>query len=121
MNSFEKSLKMLDKFLAETSVEERDSVWAEVKKMGISGPTVSEYFDSVQIENENFNNSFCSIGTLQEASYYQKYFERIRMGRKIKVDHVINVETVASDYRNLLLSETDLKSLTGENTYAMAA
>src|SRR5579885_794678 len=82
MDALQNSLELLKKYLSETSVEERSLVWAEVKNSKISGPSVSDYLDSVQEEMEHFNNAFNSNPLVFQAAQFD--FSRINL-----LDHSI--------------------------------
>ena len=50
-DNIDKSLRLLKQYLAETSINDREKLWAEVKALGIEGPTVEEYLKSIKFDD----------------------------------------------------------------------
>lgn len=101
-----KSIELLQKYLAESSLQERDEIWARVESMGIQGPSVDEYFQNLEDELNSFESSF--IGRLAIDSV-----KGISIPNAGELSQ-INVNSVTGNF-------ADIWSTAGESNYGMAA
>ena len=92
MNVHEKSLALLDEFIAETSASDLSNLVKKYKKLNIKGPTFSEYLDGLQsaLESINWRTTIQKLTTidLSDCHIYQlsgdsSYYVPPLSGKKI--------------------------------------
>ncbi|MFZ6001574.1 MAG: hypothetical protein ACOYW3_13770 [Bacteroidota bacterium] len=83
MDVLERSLALIDKYLADTTVEERHLDWLAVKDLGINGPGLVAYFDLLQTQfysyEVSFQNSYSGGDEIRNTSIYNDLIENIAM------------------------------------------
>jgi hypothetical protein len=105
MDTFEKSLLQLQQYLNESTVEEREKVWAEVKALKIKGPSLREYLTSIQEQMEGFNDSFSQSSITAVTSEGFKWY----------IDELTSIEGFSwGEFTGTALAA-------GESDYSMAA
>jgi len=118
MDVFDKSMSLLGKYLEETAISERSEIWAKIKKLGISGPSVSEYLGSVQLEIQDFNTSFShkpyTCDDIIFSDFFGRAFRNITMQDTVCLENQV---IVIQYFSSTCLGE----STTEECVHALAA